>query len=385
MRFRHPDGSTLHLGYCSNVHAEASPSGIGERVAMVGQEVRARLGTSRLGVGLWLPAAAAASLRQDVPGLDALRQRLGRAGLEVVTLNGFPYGDFHAPVVKHAVYRPDWSTSDRLRSTVDQAHILAALLPDDIAVGSISTLPLGWREWMDAGGRRQAAEMLGRLGEELERLHDRTGRRIQVGLEPEPGCVLSTAVEVADWVHELDHPAIGVSLDACHLAVEFEDPHEVAARLRDLDSNVVKLQVANALRSPGPTRADHRRRLERYVEPRFLHQTRVKTPTGVDGTDDLDEALTGPLEDQAEWRVHVHVPVHHGDGTTQRVLTEVLDETIGAPRALTHHLEVETYTWTVLPPDLRPTSDTGLAVALAAELDWTRDQLLARSCREVLP
>ena len=386
MRLRHPDGSTLHLAYCSNVHAEETPDAILTRLATIAPRLRERLGVARVGVGLWLPAGAAATLRHDVDARKRFAEGLREAGVEVVTCNAFPYAAFHAPVVKRDVYRPDWADPRRAAFTLDVAHVLVDLLPDDVTDGSISTLPLGWRDWMDAEGRRTAGLALTRLGDALLDLAEQTGRSIRVGLEPEPGCTLATAADVTEWVAELDHPAIGVSLDACHLAVEFEDPVATVRRLADGDTPVVKLQVSNALRSPAGPVSAHREHLGSYAEPRFLHQTRAAPAPGdvfVAATDDLPEALAGDLPDGREWRSHVHVPVHRREGTTQDVLTSLLDEVVAGPSPVVRHLEVETYTWTVLPPDERPTTDEQLAGALARELTWTRDALLARGCTEL--
>ena len=113
MRFRHPDGSLVHLAYCSNVHPAEDLEGIHAQLRRFSGPVREHLGVDRLTVGLWLPAAAAAQLAAESEEIDALRAVLYEQGLEVVTLNAFPYGGFHDPVVKHRVYRPDWSEPDR--------------------------------------------------------------------------------------------------------------------------------------------------------------------------------------------------------------------------------------------------------------------------------
>ena len=69
-----------------------------------------------------------------------LRRDLDARGLEVVTLNGFPYRSFHAPVVKYAVYQPDWLSRERLDYTVNLARVLAGLLPPDATVTSGSVV-----------------------------------------------------------------------------------------------------------------------------------------------------------------------------------------------------------------------------------------------------
>lgn len=145
MRFRHPDGRTIHLGYCTNVHPAEDLAGIVQQLETYAHPVRHRLAADRLGLGLWLPAPVAAELAADPGARRKLRAELAARGLEVFTLNGFPYRAFHAPVVKHAVYQPDWTSPERLRYTLDLARVLADLLPDGAARGSVSTLPLAWR------------------------------------------------------------------------------------------------------------------------------------------------------------------------------------------------------------------------------------------------
>ncbi|MGH9011236.1 MAG: metabolite traffic protein EboE, partial [Acidimicrobiia bacterium] len=146
MRFRHPNGSTIHLAYCSNVHPAEDVDGVVGQLARFTEPVRRSLDVPRLGVGLWLPAPAAARLAAEEAEVTRLRGALDRRGLEVVTLNGFPYRGFHDPVVKRAVYHPDWLDPARAAYTLDLARVLVALLPDDVDEGTISTLPLAWRK-----------------------------------------------------------------------------------------------------------------------------------------------------------------------------------------------------------------------------------------------
>jgi hypothetical protein len=286
----------------------------------------------------------------------------------VVTLNGFPYAAFQQPVVKGAVYRPDWTEPARLAYTVDLARILARLLPDDAARGSVSTLPLAWRTPWDAGRADACRRALDALAAELGRLD----REVRVAFEPEPGCVVETTAQAAEALRDTDTGRLGVCLDLAHLACAWEDPAQALAGLRAAGVPVVKTQVSAALASDDPAAdADV---LRRYVEPRFLHQTR-----GADGlsTDDLDEALgrggTGP------WRIHYHVPIHAAPvpplRATTDVLTGALRELVGGPAALCDHLDVETYTWGVLPPGSRPDTPAELAAGIAAELGYARTLL----------
>ncbi|MEW6582842.1 MAG: metabolite traffic protein EboE [Actinomycetota bacterium] len=378
MRFRHRDGSTVHLAYCTNVHPAETVGGIVAQLDTVARRVRERLGVATLGVGLWVAAPACAELLDRPDALAAVRGALRRGGLEVVTLNGFPYRAFHSPVVKHAVYRPDWTEPERLDYTRDLAWLLALLLPDDVAEGSISTLPLGWRDGWTRTSSRVARDALARLAEDLARLADATGRRIRVALEPEPGCVVETAAQAAEALAGLDHGWIGVCLDACHLAVGFEDPVAAVAAVRGAGLDVVKAQLSNALRVPDAADRALSATLDEFAEPRFLHQTRRRDAEGeVEGVDDLGVALAGGLPAGGEWRIHFHLPVHAGgERTTQSELEATIPALLDGPAPVTRHLEVETYTWEVLPPERRPADGDGLAAGLAAELAWARDRIV---------
>jgi sugar phosphate isomerase/epimerase len=380
MRFRHPDGSVVHLAYCTNVHPAEDVDGIVEQLERFAGAVRAALGAPVLGVGLWLPAEAAAGLAGDERALGRLRSALAAQGLEVVTLNGFPYRGFHAPVVKRDVYVPDWAEDARLAYTLDLARVLGGLLPEDAAEGTISTLPLAWRtRWGDAPAGASRAN-LERLATALAGLAGETGVPVRVGLEPEPGCVVETTGQAATALSGIDPEWVGVCVDACHLAVQFEPAEAVAA----LAAPVVKAQVSNALRVERPRSEAAAATLAAYAEPRFLHQTRERRNGSVVGVDDLDEAIAGGLPGDEEWRIHFHVPVHvGGEQTTQPELERTLAALVGGPAPLTRHLEVETYTWTVLPQDRRPADDAGLVRALAQELAWTRERLLELGLEEV--
>jgi sugar phosphate isomerase/epimerase len=371
MRLRHADGSLLHLAYCSNVHPADDLDGVSAQLERYTARVRAKLDVPVLGIGLWVAAPALA----DVAAADRLAEQLDRLSLEVVTLNGFPYKAFHAPVVKRDVYWPHWAQDDRREYTLGLARLLAKLLPDDVVDGSISTLPLGWREGWDAAAQDAALRALADLAVELEELERTTGKRVRLALEPEPGCTVETIAQACDAIGGLAPDWIGVCLDACHLAVQFEDPVEAVALMNAKNVSIVKTQVSSALRVPSPGTSEGRELLARFNEPKFLHQVRECVNAHVEGTDDLPEALDGGLPARREWRVHFHVPVNTAEHTTQDELTATLAALAGGPAPLTRHFEVETYTWSVMQD--APQDDEGLVAGLAGELEWTRDQLVA--------
>jgi len=381
MRLRHRDGQTIHLGYCTNVHAGEELPEIMAQLDAYAVTARRLLGAGRLGVGLWLAAPAAAQLAADTGAVARLRRDLDARGLEVVTCNGFPYRAFHAPVVKHAVYQPDWLTPERMDYTVDLARVLAGLLPRDAARGSVSTLPLAWRTPWTARHWAAARQRLAELAGKLAAVHAQTGRLVRVGFEPEPGCVLESTAQAAAGLSGVDTRYLGVCLDLAHLACAWEEPGAALARLASAGLPVVKVQVSAALGAEQPGQAGTSAALRGYAEPRFLHQTRSAAgPAADDLTEALDAGLPGP------WRVHYHVPLHAAPQpplhATVDVLRSALAVLVGGDRAICDHLEVETYTWSVLPPAQRPSGPAQLAEGIAAELSFTRDELLALGLRE---
>ncbi|CAL9643252.1 metabolite traffic protein EboE [Streptomyces sp. R1] len=390
MRFRHPDGSTVHLAYCTNVHPAETLDGVLAQLRDHCEPVRKRLGRDRLGIGLWLARDAAHALVTDPAALRGLRTELDRRGLEVVTLNGFPYEGFGAEEVKYRVYKPDWADPERLDHTTSLARLLAGLLPDDVTDGTISTLPLAWRTAYDEARADKARAALVTLAERLDALHELTGRSIRVGLEPEPGCVVETTHDAIAPLTAIGHERIGVCVDTCHLATSFEDPDTALDALTAARVPVVKSQLSAALHAEHPADPAVREALAAFAEPRFLHQTRTTTPSGGrQGTDDLDEALAdgGPLPATAPWRAHFHVPLHAAPAapltSTLPVLEAALTRLVGGPHPLTRHLEVETYTWQALPPELRPRARAQLTDGIAAELTLARDLLTDLGLKEL--
>jgi sugar phosphate isomerase/epimerase len=370
---RHADGQLIHLAYGTNVHPAEDLDGIIEQLDTYALAVRRHLDASVLGLGLWLAAPVAAALVDDPSLLGRLRRALGSRGLEVVTLNGFPYEAFHAPVVKHAVYRPDWAQPERLTYTLNLARILAALLPDGAARGSISTLPLGWREPWDGHQVASVNRALDDLASGLAAVRRDTGRLIRVAFEPEPGCVVESTLQAVVHLSNVDSEYAGICLDLAHLACAWEEPVAALNRLARAGINIVKVQVSAALEVADPAGAAGT--LREYAEPRFLHQTR--SAGCAHSFDDLDEALSAGVP--GPWRIHFHVPLHASPAppltSTTAVLRSALAAVLCGPAARCDHFEVETYTWSVLPPDRRPDGPEALAAGIAAEVAFARDTL----------
>lgn len=396
------------LSYCTNVHPAEDLDGVLDQLARYAAPVREAAGLDVLGVGLWMPAVLAHRLAGSPDDRDRLRAALSEHRLQVHTLNAFPYGGFHADVVKLDVYTPTWADPERLAYTLECAEVLADLLPDGVD-GSISTLPLAWREPWSEADDATATRAFAELSAGLRDLRERTGKVVRVAVEPEPGCVLDTVEDVVAWLsarsgadlpveRRIDPEHVGVCLDTCHLAVSFADPAGAVRRIADAGLRVVKVQASAALHVADPSGAAARDAVGGFVEKRYIHQVRELAADGtVLAADDLPDALgDGPGPDaggdvghdagvgvghalpaEGPWRVHFHVPLHHEPEAPLAATTDVLRAAVAAVREVPHgdeaHLDVETYTWSVLPEGAATDS---LVAGIAAELRWATTHLI---------
>ncbi len=400
-------GDGVHLTYCSNIHPGESWADVRANLGRHLPAVRDRLRPAgEFGIGLRLSARAAEEL--SAPGaLDEFRQFLARERLYVFTVNGFPFGTFHGTRVKEEVYLPDWRDPQRLHYSNRLADLLAQLLPAEgttgtFMEGSISTVPGAYKPAL--GGAQDVARMVEHLVQHvayLVGLHARTGRRIALALEPEPCCFLETIDETVAFFEGTLHgvqavrrlgelsglaPAqthhalrehLGVCLDLCHAAVEYEDAAACLHRLRAAGIRVHKMQISAGLQLPALT-PEALEALRLFDDPVYLHQVVERGPDGLVRYNDLCDAFAAAKGEVAgrEWRVHFHVPVFMERLTpfasTQSFIRDVLAMHRVDP--VSRHLEVETYTWGVLPDTLR---STAVDEAVARELAWVRTELSA--------
>jgi len=379
------------LTYCSNVHPGTSLTEVQDVIKHHIANVRKLRGLDTMGAGLWLSAQAAESLCSDAQAMTNFSQSLHTNGLALFTLNGFPYDNFHTTRVKEKVYHPNWATPDRLAYTLNLSRILATCLPRNKSFGTISTLPLGYTPDWNSGEQKKALANLCQLAKSLHKLKIDTGRHIQVCLEMEPGCVLeSTEQAITFFTHDLisaaaqhgvsknlifDH--LGICFDICHQAVMFESPAQSLAQFREAGITIGKIQISSALELKQPANCNPEQALNDFVEPRYFHQVRSKTTDDqLAAKMDLPDLFADKnFPDTSSWRIHFHIPIQSKTtqestvSTTQDAILQVLEYLQQHPE-LHPHLEVETYTWQVLPFTLRPISDADLHKGLAAELDW---------------
>ena len=390
-----------HLTYCSNIHPGESWADVRANIERYFPAVRDRVAPDALfGIGLRLSARAARELASG-DALAEFREFMDRNKLYVFTINGFPYGVFHGARVKEEVYLPDWRDEERLRYTDELAQLLAQLLPDGME-GSVSTVPGAFKPALqDEGDVDQIVDNMLRHVSKLVDIQRNSGRRIALAIEPEPYCFLETIEESVRFFRQhlfgadavsrlselsgLDQEAaaaalrehIGLCLDLCHAAVEFEDPAQCIRDLQQAGIRVSKMQISAGLRLPELT-ANAVDALKQFDDPVYLHQVVEQGPAGTKRYADLPEALataTGSA-DGREWRVHCHVPIFMDDlgafSSTRSFISDVL--AIHKRQSVSAQLEVETYTWNVLPDHLRT---GGMELAIARELNWVMDTLAA--------
>ncbi len=304
--------------------------------------------------------------------------------------------------MKYEVYKPTWLDESRLQYTMQLADILAQLLDGDH--GSISTLPLGWphQPWTSAE-LQKCGQQLQRLAEHLDQILQRTGKEIVLAIEPEPGCVLDTAIDIVSFLqaHVLDEARpfirrhIGVCHDICHSAVMFEPQRFALDHYLKNGIRIGKVQVSSAVEVPWSARGQSEndtlqnrqtwQQLQAFDEPRYLHQTTRELPESsqpqtqtddpqprkIEMVDDLPYAFAQWIGSSLEnrwpeqpWRIHFHVPIFIKQFGQLLATRDAIDEAIrfleshrsetvdGAPW-FTGDYEVETYAWGVLPPELR--------------------------------
>ncbi len=375
-----------HLAYCTNIHpAESWEETLGalqEHTLRVRDQVIQDRGP--YAIGLRLSALAARELLEG-DHLDCFKEWLACENCYVFTINGFPYGAFHGTRVKENVYRPDWSSPERLLYTKQLFDIVARLTPEGLE-GSVSTLPGSFKAF-----HADEAAIFANLeacAHHIELLSDQTGHDLHLGLEPEPlGHFENTADTLAFFERMLDQAddselllrRLGINYDTCHFAVEFEDCRESLDAFRDAGLRISKVHLSNALAFD----LDNPEALEaiaQFDEPTYLHQLITRDEQRHRFFTDLPEALTqlqgssdGDGKDK-EARVHFHIPLYDEPAPPLRSTKSHVIDLLAYRRAhpdFCSHFEIETYTWGVLPPDLqKPIVDQ-----IAEEYRWVCSQL----------
>ena len=382
----------LHLAYCTNIHRGETWRETFDALKTHALAVRERVCSQKpFAIGLRLGNQAAVELSERKTLLDFHRW-LEKNSCYVFTINGFPYGQFHGARVKERVYLPDWTSPERLIYTNLLFDLLAQLVPAGVE-GGVSTVPGSFKEFIQTDGQNKIIHQnIWRCVEHVSHLSEKTKRILHLGLEPEPLGLLENSAETIRFFEQLraerkNDPRLdeflGVNYDCCHFAVEFEEPRKAITALQKAGIKISKLHLSSALKTKATKEA--RAALKIFADDVYLHQVIARDAGGkLKFFRDLPDALADDLQltvrnpQLPEWRIHFHVPLHAPAAppfeNTNDHLLGVLDLLAANPK-ICSHLEMETYTWEVLPPELKSRS---VVEQLVAEYDWTLARLAER-------
>ncbi|BAY10590.1 metabolite traffic protein EboE [Calothrix sp. NIES-2098] len=394
--------SPFHLTYCTNIHPGESWVEVFDNLEKYIPELKSRLSPQApFGIGLRLADIAAKQLLEN-DNLAKFQAWLNQEDLYVFTLNGFPYGGFHHQIVKDQVYVPDWSTQERLKYTLNLTKILAALLPEELD-GGISTLPLSYKPWWGDDQAtwdivlKNSCFHIASVVAEMVRIQNYTGKLLHIDLEPEPDGLIENTAEVIDFYENWLLPIAGsylaqklnieqslaeskllehvrICYDTCHCSVEYEQPETVFTRLQSAGIKIGKIQISAAIQVKIPADVEQRRliveRLQPFAESTYLHQViERRSDDKLYHYPDLITALPYLEKSLAEeWRTHFHVPIFIRDyqilQSTQDDIVTILD--LLQKNNACHHLEIETYTWDVLPSEMK----IDVLTSIQREYEW---------------
>ena len=393
--------NTFHLSYCTNIHPgsnwESTFSSLKTYVPHIKTAVSPN---SSFGLGLRLSNKASEELNEG-NNFSEFQSWLTENNVYVFTMNGFPYGNFHDERVKDNVHAPDWTTKERLEYTKRLFEQLAQLLPEGMS-GGISTSPISYKYWHESEEKKQkafetGAKHLAEVALQLLEIEDRTGKYLHLDIEPEPDGLLENSDEVIEFfsrylipiatkifkekstesVDEIESTIkryITVCYDICHFSLAYEEPEDTFKKFADVGLLIGKIQVSAALKILY-NEADAKEiwdSLTRFNEPTYLHQVTEQINGKVKTYNDLPIVLEA-RKDFTELRAHFHVPIFLEQFgklySTQDHILKVVEYLKTNP--VSEHLEIETYTWDVLPKELK----RDLSESIIREIDWLKERL----------
>lgn len=389
-----------HLTYSTLVHPGDDWEQMWDSLITYVPKVKERWAKNhRFGVSLRLSAASASTLAKSQAERDKLKKFLNDNNMYLYTVNAFPYGPFKGTIVKEQVYEPDWRSEERTTYTKNVADVLADVSPDDVSP-SIQSAPLGFKPRVTGPDVVDSfTDHVIRVCAHLVDVEARTGRVVTLALEPEPYCFLETTDETVEYftkyiysgksaeklaklarmpiseAHVALRRHVGIVFDICHQAVEFEDIGACLQKLVDAGIPIFKLQEAAALHVPEVTQkiVDV---LKNYSKTIYLTQTVEKKDGKLTRFLNLEDAFAAWEKNPGprEWRTHFHVPVFLEDLGPFRTTRFAIEDALRFHKAkpLSRQLEIETYTWDVLPDNLK-TGD--IVDYVCRELDWVKGQL----------
>jgi sugar phosphate isomerase/epimerase len=367
------------IPYCLNIHPGETLTDIRSAITNHALKVKERIAPDKpYPLGLRFSAVTVEEFSAP-DALDLFKELLAYHNLYATGINGFPYGTFHGTAVKSAVYEPDWSTPERVNYTIKLASILSALLPEGMS-GNISTVPLGYKPDSDEHSEKLFIKNIAKLADALQILHQETGKKVTLAIEPEPDCVIENCAELIEWFEKIyaasktTRDYIGVCLDTCHFAVEFENPLKVMQKLEQAKIRIERIQLSSAISTRSSKESIAA--LKSFIDPVYLHQTKIRTADGsiISLPDLTEETLATALQHAgATLRTHFHVPLFfEGTNVLQSTHDDLSPEFFTHATQRNYPLEIETYTFEDLPPENKPKN---IIDSLVMEHEWVAERL----------
>ena len=390
----------FHLSYCTNIHPgtdwQTTFKGLKKYIPLIKDKVAHK---GSFGIGLRLSNQASEELSEN-DHLSNFKDWLEEQDCYVFTMNGFPYGKFHETAVKDKVHLPDWTSAERYNYTLRLFQQLAKLINKGNEAG-ISTSPISYKPWHKSDSDKKAAfirsaEQMARLAIQLRELENEHGCYLHLDIEPEPDGFLENTEDVINYYKDyllpfgttIIHEETGLGLemakdillrhicicyDICHFSLAYEEPEYTFGKFAEAGIRVGKIQISAALKILANSNTDRMfKSLSQFNEPTYLHQVTQQMGERVITYSDLPDLLS-EKPDFKELRAHFHVPIFvesfEGLYSTQDHILKVLKYI--DQHQVTQHLEVETYTWDVLPSDLK----IEISSSIARELNWTLNKL----------
>jgi hypothetical protein len=379
------------LGYCSNIHpGEIWDEHFTELQKYLPEIKKQVCPEKSFGFGLRIANLASIELCNQPEKIKALKDWLSKEDLFVYTLNGFPFGGFHHAKVKDEVHKPDWTSIERLEYTKRLADILVEIMPNDLSKAGISTSPLSYTFWWKANEMpeafRRSTNQIVELALYLHDLKAKTGKSIHLDIEPEPDGLLGNHQDFIRWYEEdllgnhvkleaILREHIQICFDVCHYGVSFDNIENALNELKSKGIGVGKIQISSALKVDLSTNFEQGiAALTPYQEPIYLHQVRaIQHSNQLVSFKDLDVALEEIDPTYKEARVHFHVPIFLESfgrvESTQHEINKCL--AYQKLHRISDQMEIETYTWGVLPKEFQKPMEE----SIAREINWVLRQL----------
>lgn len=360
------------ITYCSNIHPAESWVDTFSNLRTYIPTVKSAVSPSSLfPIGLRLSNQAAMEI--DSAASDLFVNWMQQNQTFIPSINGFPFGKFHSTKIKERVYLPDWRSEERVNYTKKLADLLYNWLPEGVT-GSISTVPIGFKNCIGYSDLSLIRGNLISVLKHFDRLRQTSGKTVILALEPEPGCFLETTDQLISFLDSIKidtelRQMLGICFDCCHHAIGFESPLESFSKLADAQIPIGKIQISSAPSILNPSNQF----LESLIEPTYLHQVAVRdVKGGILRYNDISEALDNHLKSgDEEWRIHFHIPVFIDNFGFCKTTQHFIQETLPLLDSSTL-LEIETYTWGVLPVEMRGESVTDCIIR---EIKWLEEQV----------